>query len=357
MLKRLSAREMLEQLAADWEPQIRAAWLASLADISSSIVITRVIERLERNDVAGAVQMLNIREEMFARVEGAIIQAYNAGGLATVNNMPRLMDPEGNRVVLTWGVRNLQGEQELRQHAAQAVRGIATDMRAGIAETLSESLSRGDNPTRAVRQIVGTGKINPLTGTRMGGNLGLTQRQMQTTAWIRRAMAEGDTAKMRAYLDLSPAIRGRRYFDTVTKAIAEGKAFTVESANKIADTYAERALDYRGRQLALHETRIALDKSRDDAFAQQITEGKLDQQDVTATWFHTKRKNQRDQHAAMDGQTIAYGESFIAPDGTMIRYPHDPDAPIEHTIGCWCRVEYKIDYAGRAARRYRDEQV
>jgi hypothetical protein len=125
-------------------------------------------------------------------------------------------------------------------------------------------------------------------------------------------------------------------------------------AAKIVARYQERALDYRGRQVALHETRIALDKSRDDAFAQQIADGKIDPRDVTKTWRHTARPTQRDQHAAMDGQTVAYSAAFVAPDGTQIRYPHDPDAPLEHTIGCLCRVEYTVRFGASELRRFRE---
>lgn len=357
MLKRLSQRELLEQLAADWQPQIRAAWIASLAEISSSIVLQRIIERLERGDVSGAVELLNIREEMFARVEATLLQAYNAGGQATVGTFPRVMDPSGNRILFTWGVRNLVGEQELRDHAARLVRGATQDMRRGIGEALSESLARGDNPRSALRQIVGRGRVDPRTGTRAGGLLGLTQRQMQTTSWVRQALIDGDTVRMREYLSLSPNIRDRRFDRSVAKAIREGRSFSVTDADKIAGRYAERALDYRGKVLARHETALVLDKARDDAFRQQIAEGKVDQEDITKTWFHTARPTQRDQHAAMNGQTVAYGENFTAPDGTQLRYPHDPDAPAEHTIGCFCRVEYRIDFAGRAARQFRAEQV
>lgn len=356
MLKRLSQREALEQIAADWEPQIRAAWIASLEQISSSIVLARLLERLERGDVSGAVEMLNIRDEMFARVEGALVQAYNAGGQATVDTLPRLMDPQGNRVVFTWGVRNLSGEQELRDHAARAVRGITRDMREGIAETLTESLARGDNPTRAMRKIVGQGRVNPATGTRAGGNLGLTKPQMRAATNLERALRGGDFGKLREIIDPDSGwkLRDRRFDRTIAKAIRTETPVPADLAAKIVSRYQERALDYRGQQLALHETRIALDKSRDDAFAQQIAEGKLEQEDVTKTWRHTRRPNQRDQHAAMNGQTVAYAEAFEAPDGTRIRFPHDPDAPLDHTIGCFCRLEYKIDYAGAAVRRYRE---
>jgi len=39
--------------------------------------------------------------------------------------------------------------------------------------------------------------------------------------------------------------------------------------------YSDKALDYRGKVIARHETMVALDKSRDDAFRQQIYEGEL----------------------------------------------------------------------------------
>src|SRR5690606_29575167 len=139
----------------DWEPAIRAAWREALANISSRIVLARLIELLEKGDVAGAIDALNLEPEMFSRVEVAIVHAYNAGGLATVDAMPRLMDPQGNRVVFTWGVRNVAGEQEIRRHAADLVRGISQDMKDGIREVLTKNLSEGRSPNAAVREVVG----------------------------------------------------------------------------------------------------------------------------------------------------------------------------------------------------------
>lgn len=51
MLKRLSGREILENLAADWQVQIRTSWIEAIDRIRSHIVLKRIIERWERGDV------------------------------------------------------------------------------------------------------------------------------------------------------------------------------------------------------------------------------------------------------------------------------------------------------------------
>jgi hypothetical protein len=53
----------------------------------------------------------------------------------------------------------------------------------------------------------------------------------------------------------------------------------------------------------------------------------------------------------MHGQTVQFDQPFIAPDGTMIPYPHADGVPANHTLGCKCRVDYRIDYTGALIRR------
>lgn len=170
MLKRLSSREILENLASDWEPQIRLAWIEAIERIRSNIVLKRIV-RLERGDVAGAVRDLGIEDGVFARFENAIVQVYHADGFATVDAMPALGDPNGNCVVFAWEVRNLPAEQELRRHAAEFVTGGTHDMREGLREILAKNLAGGANPNRAALNAVG--RINRATGRREGGLLGL----------------------------------------------------------------------------------------------------------------------------------------------------------------------------------------
>lgn len=363
MLRRLSEREILENLASEWDLAIREAWRQALANITSNIVISRIIELLEKGDVPGAIEAMNLEPEMFSRVEVAIVQAYSAGGIAAVDAMPRLMDPQGNRVVFTWGVRNLAGEQAIRNHAADLVRGISQDMKDGIREVLTKNLSEGRSPNAAVRQVVGSGTVDPATGLRQGGLLGLTRQQMETSGRLREALRSGDVAKMREIIGMRAdgsidpkkgwQLRDKRFDRSIAKAIREETGVPSDIVSRAVGQYNARALDYRGRILSRHETMIALDKSRDDAFRQQINDGKLIAADITKTWRHTPRPTERWQHRQMAGQEVGFEEQFVAPDGTKLRYPRDPEAPAKHTLNCWCRAEYRLNYTDIALRRYR----
>ena len=348
MLRRLSQREILENLALEWEAPIRQAWLDAINRIRSNIVLKRIVEKLERGDVAGVVRDLGIEEGVFARFENALMQAYNSGGLATVDSMPALRDPSGNRIVFSWGVRNLPAEQAMRDHAARRVAGIVTEARDGIAAVLTENLARGQSPYDAGRLIAG--RVNRVNGQREGGLVGLSRPQMETVARIERAMREGDTAYMRQYLTF--ANRDKRLDRTVLKAIREGRGLAPEEVERVTRLYANKALKWRGDQLAIHETHMALARSKMDAFQQQIDDGKLDAQDVTKKWRRTVSSEPRMEHLAMASQpAIPFNAKFVLPDGIQCDGPHDPALPARHVIGCRCSVDYQIDFTGQILRR------
>lgn len=351
MLKRLSPRELLEQIAADWEPQIRAAWVEAINAITSRIVLKRIVERLERGDVAGVVADLRIEDGVFAKFEQGLIQAYHSGGIATVDSMPSLRDPNGNQVHFSWGVRNLPAEQAMRDHAARLVMGIVTEARDGIAAVLTENLARGQSPYDAGRQIAG--RVNRVTGRREGGLIGLSRPQMETVARIQRAMREGDTAYMREYLSF--ANRDKRLDRTVLKAIREGRALAPEEAERVTRLYANRALKYRADTISILETHSALARSKRDAYQQQIDEGKLNADLVTKKWRRTVSREPRMEHLVMASQpAIPFNEKFTLPEGIQCDGPHDLSLPARHVVGCKCSVEYAVDFTGQALRRYRE---
>lgn len=349
MLQRLSARQRLLLLAEELEPGLRRAFLECVQAIRDNIELKRVIAALDNGNIQAAVDALDIHPDDFARFVLALDEAYNKGGLATVDDMPQLRDPEGGKVQFRWGVRNLGAEQSIQNHAATMIRDLVEDNIAGIRDVMMEGLAAGRNPATLTRQIVGA--KNRVTGAREGGLIGLDSRQIRTVAWIRDAMRTGDVDRMLAYLDLK--LRDRRFDRSVEKAIQEGKSLTAESAGKVVTAYSNRALDSRAKRIALHETFIALSTSQHDAYAQQIAAGRLLAEDVTKTWRHTPQERGRAQHIVMNGQTVAFNSMFRAPDGTLIRHPHAPGTPAHHTIGCKCGVAYTVNYVERLARRYR----
>lgn len=340
MLKRLSPRERFEQLVADFEPKVRAAFMEAIDDIRSNIVLRRVVERLERGDINGAIRAMNLDGVAFRSLEDAIRQTYSGGGVATVEQMPVVRDPEGYRVVFRFDIRNPSAETWLRDHSSNLITNIVEDQRVAIREALEDGLSRGDNPTRSALNVVG--RVNRATGRREGGIIGLTAQQAGYASRARQELLSGDPEAIRNYLQRSR--RDRRFDSMILKALRDGEAMPRETVDRIVARYSDRLLKLRADTIALNETMGALAASRDEAFRQRIERGDIQAQNVTKTWKHTPQERPRLQHVAMNKQKVRFDQPFMAPDGTPIPYPHAPGVPARHTLGCKCMAEYKIDF-------------
>lgn len=343
MLKRLSPRERFEQLVSTYEPMLRAAFIEAIDDIRSNIVLRRIVERLERADINGAIAAMSLDEAAFRPLDEAIRQTFNGGGVATVEQMQALRDPSGFRVVLRWDARNLAAETWLREHSAQLVTDIVADQQIAIRTALKTSLARGDNPTRMAVDVVG--RVSRVTGQREGGIIGLTAQQSQYIENARQELSSGDPEAIRNYLQRGR--RDKRFDKTVAKALREGKSLPRDMVDRIAARYSDGLLKLRADTIGLHETFAALGASKDIAFQQAIAKGAVRADAITKGWKHTPQEHPRVQHIAMQGQKVRFDQPFVAPDGTLIPYPHATGVPSRHTLGCKCFCEYRIDFAAR----------
>lgn len=341
-------RSKFELLLETYEPKLRQAFLDAIADIRSQVTLKLLVERLERGDVQGALDALHIERSAFGPLELALAESYNAGGIGFASDMI-LRDPDGHRLAFRFGVRNLAGEALLRDYSAEMVTRETDGIKAMLRTSLTEGLARGDNPTHSALNMVG--RVSRLTGKREGGYLGLSLPQERTQANARAALLAGDVEGMRAYRGLKQ--RNQRFDGVVDRAIAAGKPLSLDDTTRIIGKLNDRQLKYRGDVIGLHETRNALAMARDEGMRQAIESGKVDAAYVTKTWKHSGSEHPRLQHLAMNNTTVKWGERFIMADGTAMDYPHAPDAPARHTIGCDCRVEIKIDYTGALIERRR----
>lgn len=346
MLKRLSSREQLTLLIAEFEPKIREAFFAAIAEIKSSITLRVLVERLERNDILGAVDALQIEPEAFARVEVAIAQAYNGGGMAMAESL-LLRGPQGHRIAFRFGVRNPEAEAWLRTHSAALVTRIVEDQREGIRQSLAEGLAQGNNPRMTALDVVG--RINRISGKREGGIIGLTLPQERFVAAARAELLSGDPAQLRHYLTRER--RDKRFDAAVMRAVSSGKPVDGQTVVRMIGRYSDRLLALRGEMLARTETMFALGQSRDDSMRQAIRSGKVSADLVTKHWRSAGDSRVRHSHQVLNRQSVPFDGAFTSPSGAQLRFPGDPQAPISETSGCRCTVEYKVDYAGQLLRR------
>lgn len=126
-----SNRSIFEQLLDKYDIALSEAFFEGIDAIKSQITLRVVVERLEKGDIAGAIAAMHLEPEAFSALELAFAEAYNSGGISLVENLPRLKDPEGNRVIFRFGVRDYAGEAFLRDHSAQLVTRIVDDQLVG----------------------------------------------------------------------------------------------------------------------------------------------------------------------------------------------------------------------------------
>jgi hypothetical protein len=342
-----------DELLATYEPRLAAAFREAIEEIRSSVVLARVIERLERGDINGAVEAIQIEPEAFSALEIALQEAFNAGGTNAVGELPKVMDPQGNRVIWRFGVRNPVAEAILRDLSSTMVTHITDDQRQGIRQALAQGLARGENPRSTALDVVG--RQSRVTSRREGGIIGLTRYQIDFIERTRVHLASGEPDLMNRYFELKT--RDRRFDRTVMAAIRAGKPVTGEALIKIIGRLRDKNLLLRGEMLARTETMMALGSARDEAMRQQIEAGKVQAQDVTKVWRSAGDSRVRHTHRVLNDKSVGVDEVFQSPSGALLRFPGDPRAPISEVSGCRCRLEYKVDHIGAVVRRYRAEGV
>ena len=352
-MPRRTDSSIFADLFASHEPRIRQAFIDAIRDFVDSITLRVIVERLERDDVAGAIEAMHLDADAFAALELAIADAYNAGGQATVGNLPRLIDPSGARVVLRFGVRNPEAEAWLRQHSSTLVTRIVDDQREAIRVAFTEGLIAGQNPRISALNVIG--RVSRASNRREGGVIGLTAVQERYVASARQELSSGDPEAMANYL--TRGRRDKRFDRTVAKALREGKPLPSDMVARITGRYADGLLALRGEMIGQNETATALSESRKEAVRQQIGSGKIAQQDVRKVWRHTPQEHPRLHHQAMNGKSVAWGEKFELPNGVVMDHPHSEDAPASEKLFCKCFWSVKIDYFASVERRYRAEAV
>ncbi|MDR6632345.1 hypothetical protein J2X72_001129 [Phyllobacterium sp. 1468] len=344
-----SNRSIFEQLLDKYDAALVEAFYQGIDAIKSQITLRIVVQRLEKGDITGAIEAIQLESEAFTALELALRDAYNSGGTSFVENLPKLKDPEGNRVIFRFGVRSPEGEAFLRDHSAQLVTRIVDDQRVAIRQALETGLSEGRNPRSTALDVVG--RINRVTGKREGGIIGLTSPQERFVASARGELLSGDTSLLRNYL--SRQRRDKRFDATVLKAIKEGKPIPAETVSRMVGRYSDRLLQLRGEMLARTETMTVLGTARQNAMRQQIDNGKVAASDVKKIWRSAGDGRVRHTHRVLNGKAVEIDGVFQSVSGAVLGYPGDPQAPVSEISGCRCHLEYKVDYFASVVERFR----
>lgn len=163
---------------------------------------------------------------------------------------------------------------------------------------------------------------------RMDRDLTLTSISKKTTAWIESWSKElGDMMKLTSHTQLE---------DILKKDLADGVGID-KFIRDIQDS-GIRNERWRARRVAVTESLRAHNVAQEEAIQQSpATESKK--------WVHTgtHRIKPRDNHVAMNGQTVLKSETFTlyGADGVVYhpRFPIDPILPASESVNCHCMHE------------------
>lgn len=215
---------------------------------------------------------------------------------------------------------------------------ITEDQRAAIRETIAAGLAAGRNPRAVAFDLAG--RLDRVTGKRIGGIIGLTSRQAEYVRAAREQLLTGDSEYFKR------ALRDKRFDRSVRRAFDAGRGLSASDADAITGRYSDRLLSHRAEVIARTESIAALHAGQVEGMQQVIDGGKVRADQVTKIWDATGDKRTRHTHLAMDGQSVGFGQPFVSPSGAMMMYPHDTSlgAPASEIVQCRCFMQIRVRY-------------
>lgn len=327
MLKRDDQNE-IDGLLDAYRDDIKAAFLAAIASITSAIVIKAILDALERHDLHGAVEAIGIDRAYFSPVLTAILDGYRAGGdsgAAEVGgNAP--FDPY-----------DAQGEQQIRQHGNDFIDGVIKDMAAGALALFTLGIQQQRPPRVIALWLIGVPKFKG-SKERIGGVLGLSQAWQDYVMSARDELTSGEAEKVRNYLTRS--LREKRLDKPIRQAMEAEKPVPAPIVEKAAIGYADNLLNTRGKVIGETEALTAVNLGREHGANQAYRRAGLDTASITKKWLSMHDNRVRFTHRVLDGIKVPLDGVFHSISGATLRYPGDPNAVASERVGCRCRLRY-----------------
>lgn len=337
-----SVRDALIKKAKE---EIRAAFIRAVKEGRRDINYAALEKAFAAGNVTEALSALNLSRATFLEYADAVDEAVIRAGTAeaaAVNSAYNLRKPDGMSAKLAFDYRDPSVEQILREFSGMKVVDILEDQLAGIRSVLEQGLAAGNGPRAVATRIAG--QVNPLTGQREGGLVGLTKSQMENLTRAANELTSGDPARLRNYLDR--AMRDKRYDKYVREAI-DGKPIPQDILRKMDNAMMNRALQVRAETIARTEAMQALHIGQQEAYQQAINQGLVQPGEITRVWESSGDGRTRESHDEMHGQEVGWDEDFTTPSGIRLAFPGDPAGPPEEIINCRCSESIRINFLKR----------
>lgn len=274
---------------------------------------------------------------------------------------PTLAAPGGGRIEFRFDMTNPRAEDKIRTEAASRITGYVAEQVETARRVIADGFQRGEGPQTIATDIAG--RINPISGKREGGIVGLSDPQVDYVENMRRRLLSSDADEMMKVLGrfdkegkwvdgTGQTLRDRRFDPAIKKAIrdvAAGKPnpLTGDKIDEMTAKYSDRLLKRRAEDIARTETAQGVMAARAEATKQAMDKDNLADEALTKTWRHNGGfKHARDWHLAVNGQTVTgINAVFNLPDGSVMLHSHDPQGGVKNNVSCRCSTDFDVDWA------------
>lgn len=361
--------DQLDDLLADQEKTIRAAFRDFVASVQADAAIAAVVARIEARDLEGAMKIVdsyiarmgNVLPAVFQTVGEATVPEMEALARAAAPYLPQLPAPPTQlllpapaqppalpgggtppapppappaapptppepSVAISFDPSNPRAAELVREHRAEFVRGFSEQQRASTVQAIARAQLEGGHAKSTARAI--------------RDSIGLTPEQEQ---WVANYEA---SLRARSRNALQRELRDRRFDGRVQAAIDNNRPLTEKQIATAVDRYRKNALAMRAQTIALTEGQTAASAARDESLTQMLEQTGLPESAIEEQWNATRDTRTRDWHRSMNGQKQPLGQPFISGLGNRLRRPGDPAAPAKERINCRCAKTFSVRPTG-----------
>lgn len=348
---RLNNRKDFKENLDRLERKIAREFGVTVRQVRQTVTVRAIRQALGQASPVAQIDQLLLTRAGMADVLESMREAFVAGAknLETVvpKNVPS-PTAQGAKLLFRFDVQDAAAQAWLAQRSSALVVEVLEEQRAAIRLVVERGTRLGNNPLRTALDIVG--RVNPVTGRREGGIVGLTSQQ---ASWVSNARDElADPDKMGRYLRRQR--RDKRFDSIVKRARREGRAVAQADVDKIVGRYSDRLLAFRGETIGRSEALQGFAQGRHQAVNQLIDQG-VPGQFVKRVWDATMDRVTRPDHRAMNEQAVFGNEEpFQVPStGHLLMHPGDSSlgAPAEQIINCRCYERLEVDFIAAEASR------
>ena len=342
-------KKQYRDLLARLSPQTRRVFLEAIRGSTNSINFGNLVAAIRGGDVETALRLLNFNRAAFSELREQLRLVFrSAGRLQMLGHV--VLQMLGLQPTFNVGV--IRAQRTAEQLGSTMIRETLDSTQAEVRAVIGRGIAQGRDPRETAHVIAGA--LNPNTGNREGGLIGLTRAQ---AGWARNAEAELLGADRDGVPDPAYFQRDRRdkRFDPMVRQAIEAKTrLDPNQVDKMVRFYRSGLLDMRANAIARTETMSAANAGRYEAIWQMVEGGYVQQEAVSRIWSTRRDLLVRDAHTTMEGQKQPLDQPFQSPTGALLRYPGDSllGAGADDISNCRCEFEVDIDWKSMQRRGF-----